>query len=128
MSEKYQVGQIVEGTVNSIKPFGAFITLDDSTQGLVHISQVTHGFLKDINEAVSLGDKVKVKIVSIDTESGKISLSMKDAMPNSDSRPARKPVESNPPSSDKDRLEDMLKEFLKSSNERQAALNKRNNR
>ena len=66
MSEKFQVGQIVEGTVNSIKPFGAFITLDESTQGLVHISQISQGFLKDINEAVSVGDKVKVKILSID--------------------------------------------------------------
>ncbi|NLK96626.1 S1 RNA-binding domain-containing protein [Defluviitalea saccharophila] len=122
MSSKYQVGQIVEGTINSIKPFGAFVTLDESTQGLVHISQVTHGFLKDINEVVSVGDKVKVKIVSIDAQTGKISLSMKDAV-------AKKPVESaQPAASDKDRLEDMLKDFLKHSNERQAALNKRNNR
>lgn len=125
MSEKYQVGQIVEGTVNSIKPFGAFVTLDDSTQGLVHISQVTHGFLKDINEVISVGDKAKVKIVSIDAQTGKISLSMKDASPKV---PSKKTVENTPVSSDKDRLEDMLKEFLKSSNERQAILNKRNNR
>lgn len=126
MSEKYQVGQIVEGTINSIKPFGAFITLDESTQGLVHISQVTHGFLKDINEVVSVGDKVKVKIVSIDAQTGKISLSMKDASPRT---APKKPVESaQPAASDKDRLEDMLKDFLKHSNERQAVLNKRNNR
>ncbi|KAE9634437.1 S1 RNA-binding domain-containing protein [Defluviitalea raffinosedens] len=122
MSVKYQVGQIVEGTINSIKPFGAFVTLDESTQGLVHISQVTHGYLKDINEVLSVGDKVKVKIVSIDAQTGKISLSMKDAVP-------KKPVESAQSAvSDKDRLEDMLKDFLKHSNERQAALNKRYNR
>lgn len=122
MSGKYQVGQIVEGTINNIKPFGAFVTLDESTQGLIHISQVTHGFLKDINEVLSVGDKVKVKIVSIDAQTGKISLSMKDAV-------AKKPVESaQSAASDKDRLEEMLKDFLKHSNERQAALNKRNNR
>ncbi|WP_058486117.1 S1 RNA-binding domain-containing protein [Defluviitalea phaphyphila] len=123
MSEKYQVGQIVEGVVNSIKSFGAFITLDESTQGLVHISQVTHGFLKDINEALSLGDKVKVKIISIDSETGKISLSIKDAAPKKN-----KTVNNAPVSSNKDRLEDMIKEFMKNSNERLAALNKRNNR
>lgn len=125
MSEKFQVGQIVEGTVNSIKPFGAFITLDESTQGLVHISQISQGFLKDINEAVSVGDKVKVKILSIDDNTKKISLSMKDAF---EKTPSDITVNSAQASSNKDRLEDMLKDFLKVSNEKQAALNKRNNR
>ncbi|NLJ88849.1 MAG: S1 RNA-binding domain-containing protein [Epulopiscium sp.] len=125
MSEKFQVGQIVEGTVNSIKPFGAFITLDESTQGLVHISQISQGFLKDINEAVSVGDKVKVKILSIDDNTKKISLSMKDAF---EKTPSDTTVNSAQASSNKDRLEDMLKDFLKVSNEKQAALNKRNNR
>lgn len=125
MSEKFQVGQIVEGTVNSIKPFGAFVTLDDSTQGLVHISQISQGFLKDINEAVSIGDKVKVKVLSIDDKTKKISLSMKEASQKASPNNA---VNSTPPSSNKDHLEDLLKDFLKSSNEKQAVLNKRNNR
>ncbi|HOQ16082.1 MAG TPA: S1 RNA-binding domain-containing protein [Defluviitaleaceae bacterium] len=125
MSEKFQVGQIVEGTINSIKPFGAFVTLDESTQGLVHISQISQGYLKDIHEAVSVGDKVKVKILSIDEKNNKISLSMKEA---SETKAADNTVNSTQASPGKDRLEDMLKDFLKVSNEKQAALNKRNNR
>jgi len=125
MSEKFQVGQIVEGTINSIKPFGAFVTLDESTQGLVHISQISQGYLKDIHEVVSVGDKVKVKILSIDEKNNKISLSMKEA---SETKAADNTVNSTQASPGKDRLEDMLKDFLKVSNEKQAALNKRNNR
>lgn len=125
MSEKFQVGQIVEGTINSIKPFGAFVTLDESTQGLVHISQISQGYLKDIHEAVSVGDKVKVKILSIDEKNNKISLSMKEA---SETKAADNTVNSTQASPGKDCLEDMLKDFLKVSNEKQAALNKRNNR
>ncbi|MGL4799318.1 MAG: CvfD/Ygs/GSP13 family RNA-binding post-transcriptional regulator [Cellulosilyticaceae bacterium] len=121
MSEKFQVGQIIEGTVTGVKPFGAFVALDETTQGLVHISHVTHGFLENINEAVKVGDKVKVKILSIDGEKGKISLSMKNAKP-SQSKPPKKenPVED---------FENLMKGFLKDSNDRQADLNKRlNNR
>lgn len=71
MSEKFQVGQIIEGTVTGIKPFGAFVSLDETTQGLVHISHITHGYLENINDAVKVGDQVKVKILSIDTEKTK---------------------------------------------------------
>ena len=78
MSEKFQVGQVIEGTVTGIKPFGAFVALDSTTQGLVHISHITHGYLENINDAIKVGDTVKVKILSIDSEKGKISLSIKE--------------------------------------------------
>lgn len=132
MPEKFQVGQIIEGTVTGIKPFGAFVSLDDTTQGLVHISHITHGYLENINDAIKVGDTVKVKILSIDSEKGKISLSIKEtqekprpaAKPNSrqgNSRPPKKEVS---PAS----FEDLMKDFLKVSNDRQADINKRLNR
>ena len=77
MSEKVQVGTIVEGKVLRIKPFGAIVSLGDKTQGLVHISQVANSFVQDINEHVSVGDIVKVKVLSIDEASNKISLSVR---------------------------------------------------
>ncbi len=121
MSEKFQVGQIIEGTVTGVKPFGAFVALDETTQGLVHISHVTHGFLENIADAVKVGDKVKVKVLSIDGEKGKISLSMKNAK-SAPPKPQRKEV----PVED---FESLMKGFLKDSNDRQADLNKRlNNR
>lgn len=121
MSEKFQVGQIIEGTVTGVKPFGAFVSLDETTQGLVHISHITHGYLENINEAINVGDKVKVKILSIDEEKGKISLSIKEASKPSRPKPQKK---ENPQES----FENLMKDFLKNSNDRQTDLNKRLNR
>lgn len=150
MSEKFQVGQIIEGTVTGVKPFGAFVALDADTQGLVHISHVTHGFLENIADAVKVGDTVKVKLLSIDGDSGKISLSMKQATPppprperseRSDrperseryersDRPSRPQRQSRPAKKEAlpEDFESLMKGFLKDSNDRQTDINKRLNR
>ncbi|MBE6024996.1 MAG: S1 RNA-binding domain-containing protein [Cellulosilyticum sp.] len=132
MSEKFQVGQIIEGTVTGIKPFGAFVSLDATTQGLVHISHITHGYLENINDAIKVGDTVKVKILSIDSEKGKISLSIKETQekPRPASRPSSRPNNSKPPKKETSvgSFEDLMKDFLKVSNDRQADINKRLNR
>jgi general stress protein 13 len=77
MSEKFEIGAVVTGKVTGIQPYGAFVALDDSTQGLVHISEITHGFVKDINEHLKVNDEVKVKVLSIDSAAGKIGLSIR---------------------------------------------------
>ncbi len=139
MSEKFQVGQIIEGTVTGIKPFGAFVSLDETTQGLVHISHITHGFLENINDAIKVGDQVKVKILSIDAEKNKISLSIKETQEKPKapaSRPANpKPTNSRPPApkvpkkeTPTESFENLMKDFMKLSNDRQADINKRLNR
>lgn len=120
MTEKFQVGQIIEGTVTGVKAFGAFVSLDEKTQGLVHISHITHGFLENIADAVKVGDTVKVKILSIDPETGKISLSMKNAKPAPQKAPKKEA-----PSPD---FETLMKGFLKDSTDRQTDINKRLNR
>ncbi|KMK77691.1 S1 domain-containing post-transcriptional regulator GSP13 [Alkalihalobacillus pseudalcaliphilus] len=134
----YEVGSIIEGKVTGIKPFGAFVAIDEEKQGLVHISEVAHGFVKDINDVLTVGDEVKVKIMSIDEGTGKVSLSIR-ATQEAPERPARKPRPSNQggggarkPQAQQQKsqqgfntLEDKLKEWLKQSNEIQADLNKR---
>jgi general stress protein 13 len=77
MTDKFEVGQIVAGKVTGIQPYGAFVALNDEIQGLVHISEVTHGFVKDINDHLSVGDEVKVKVLSIDEANKKVSLSIR---------------------------------------------------
>jgi general stress protein 13 len=77
MSEKIEVGSILTGKVTGIQPYGAFVALDENTQGLVHISEITHGYVKDINEHLKVGDEVQVKVLSIDEEAGKIGLSIR---------------------------------------------------
>lgn len=81
MTKKYEVGTIIKGKVTAIKPFGAFVALDEETQGLVHISQVAHGFVKDINDLLNVGDEVDVKIIGIDEAAGRISLSIRETQP-----------------------------------------------
>ena len=83
-----QPGLVTEGTVQSLKPYGAFVSLGDGIDGLVHISQISaEKRLKTPDEVLSVGDKVKVKVTAI--KDGRISLSMKAL----DETAAPKPVE-----------------------------------
>ncbi|TCP26588.1 general stress protein 13 [Scopulibacillus darangshiensis] len=131
MSENYNVGDIIEGKVTGIKPFGAFVAIDDKHQGLVHISEVAHQYVKDINEFLKVGDVVKVKILTIDEDAGKISLSIRATEPKPETevkRPSAPKSNTKNQSASKpgfNTLESKLKDWLKESNERQAQLNKR---
>ncbi|WP_239257009.1 S1 domain-containing post-transcriptional regulator GSP13 [Listeria ilorinensis] len=73
----YKVGDTVTGKVAGIQGYGAFVALDEHTQGLVHISEITHGFVKDIHDFLEVGQEVNVKILDIDEENNKISLSIR---------------------------------------------------
>ncbi|MFC0271027.1 S1 domain-containing post-transcriptional regulator GSP13 [Metabacillus herbersteinensis] len=77
MTTKYEVGSIHTGKVTGIQAYGAFVALDEETQGLVHISEITHGFVKDVNEHLKSGEEVQVKVLSVDEKAGKISLSIR---------------------------------------------------
>lgn len=76
-----EVGAIVEGKITGLTAFGAFVSLPEGKSGMVHISEVSDTFVKDIKEFLKEGQQVKVKVVSISPE-GKISLSMKKAQDN----------------------------------------------
>ena len=73
-----EIGAIVEGKVTGLTAFGAFVSLPDGKSGMVHISEVSNSFVKDIKDFLKEGQDVKVKIVNI-TDEGKISLSIKKA-------------------------------------------------
>ena len=79
IEEKYQVGQVVTGKVVQIKEYGAFVELEPGLDGLVHISEVAHKRVNDIAEELTLGQTVEAKILEIDTERKRISLSIKQA-------------------------------------------------
>ncbi len=70
-----QVGLVTEGTVETLQPYGAFVSLGNGLSGLVHVSQISQKRIEKPSEVLSVGDKVKVKITAI--KDGKISLSMK---------------------------------------------------
>lgn len=78
-------GTVVEGTVESIKPYGAFVSIGDGISGLVHISQISVKRVENVNSVLKEGQKVRCKILN--TKDGKVSLSMKAV--ELDERPAR---------------------------------------
>ncbi len=105
-----QVGSIVEGVVTGITKFGAFVLLPGGETGLVHISEVSEEYVKDINEFLKKTDKVKVKVLSVDNN-GKIGLSIRQALKNcSPARSRHRDKQSN--------FEDKLERFLRESDER----------
>ena len=75
---KYKIGSVVFGTVTGIENYGVFVNLDDYYTGLIHISEISHGFVRDVNEFVSLGDTIRVKVIDVDDESFHVKLSIKD--------------------------------------------------
>lgn len=78
-----EVGTKVSGKVSGITNFGAFIDLGDHQTGLVHISEVSNTYVKDIHDVLNVGDEVQVKVLKVGDD-GKISLSIKQAMPKPD--------------------------------------------
>lgn len=117
-------GAIVEGTVRSIASFGAFVTLNDGKNGLVHISEVAHSYVSDIRQHLTEGQTVKVKILNTD-DRGRLNLSIKQAEPRNpesgqqDLRPRRSrpaPVFQEPKAQEPDSFEEKLKQFMADSN------------
>ena len=130
-----EVGAILEGEVTGITNFGAFVQLPEGKFGLVHISEVSNVYVKDVHDFLKEHDKVKVKVLSVD-ERGKVGLSIKQLTP----PPAPQPKPQRPQMENKERrgprpqaakvapalsFEDKLSKFLKDSDDRMLDL-KRN--
>ncbi|MBE6095620.1 MAG: RNA-binding protein S1 [Schwartzia succinivorans] len=129
-----EVGGVVEGTVTGITKFGAFVDLTDGKVGLVHISEVADVYVNDVKDFLKVGQKVKVKILSVD-DHGKIGLSIKRLQPKKPEAPAGMPAQSSSPArrpvgndfrgrpagrypAGPVSFEDKLSKFLKDSDER----------
>jgi small subunit ribosomal protein S1 len=78
--KKYKIGDIVDGTVSKFLNFGAFVEIEPGVEGLVHISEISEERVTKIDSVLSIGQKVKVKILDIDEKGNKISLSIKEAV------------------------------------------------
>lgn len=129
-----EVGSVCEGQITGLTKFGAFVKLQDGTVGMVHISEVADEYVSDISEKLSVGEEIKVKVIDIN-DKGKVSLSIKKAVPQQDKpkpqRPRRDNVNrgwkgNNRPSSDEPMsFEDMMARFKAQSDDKMSDL-KRN--
>ena len=75
---KYENGKIVTGCVTGIENYGIFVSLDEYYSGLIHISEISTKFVKDINDYVNIGETIRVKIVEKDEDNYHLKLSIKD--------------------------------------------------
>ena len=124
-----EVGAILEGVVTGIVKFGAFVQLDEDHNGLVHISEISDEYVKEVSDHLSKGQKVKVKVLSIE-DGGKIALSMKQAQPKSEQqkpRPQAVQLNREVHRSDASSFDDMLSKFMKVSNEKIESAKQRRN-
>lgn len=139
MSEQANIplkaGEIYDGKVLKLKPFGAIISLPGNAVGLVHISQITNGFIQNIEDVLQTDDDVLVRVISIEDGTGKISLTMKDVPQPIDSLDDEEgdgyfyesaPVVISP--AQQASFEEKLKSWQKFSSDRIAGVNRRNKR
>lgn len=73
-------GTVLEGKVSGITKYGAFVTFEGGGSGLVHISEIAHSYVSDVHDFLTIGQVVKVKIISV-TPDGKVNLSIKQTLP-----------------------------------------------
>ena len=95
IDEQYQVGQLIKGKVVQIKEYGAFIELAPGLDGLVHISEIAYKRVSKVADELTLGQEVEAKILEIDKERKRISLSLKATLPEpeAEEKPAEAPAE-----------------------------------
>ena len=128
-----EIDSILEGRVTGIMNFGAFVSLPGGKSGLVHISEISNSFVKDVHEYLQVGQNVKVKVLDIN-EQGKINLSIKRVLDEQQKEPEKKPVpppptpvkphmadfgEVAPPTADLS-FEEKLKKFMQASDSKNA--------
>ena len=104
-----EIGAVVDGTVQRITPYGAFIQIDDGPVGLIHVSQIDRNYVRNVSDHLRENDRVQAKVVSI-KEDGKIDLSIK-ALQDPPDRPMRR--------SKDPEFEQKLRKFMRQSEERQ---------
>lgn len=75
---KYEKGKIVKGHVTGIENYGIFVGLDDYYNGLIHISEISECFIRNINDYVKIGETIKARIVDVDEDNCQIRLSIKN--------------------------------------------------
>lgn len=75
--DDYKVGMTVYGKITGIKPYGAFVKFDDGVSGLIHISEISNGFVRNIDNYIKPDEYVMVKVIDIDKEHKQLRLSFK---------------------------------------------------
>ncbi len=109
-----EIGEVAEGKVIGVTNFGAFVQFADGKRGLVHISKIMEGFVKNVGDYLQMNDTIVVKVISKDKK-GNLNLSIKD-IEGEDLASVKKPFLGNPER--RDSFERKMSEFLRESEEK----------
>lgn len=75
---QYNIGDIIKGKVIGISSYGIFVKIDEKYNGLIHISEISENYVRNISDYVQVGESIMVKVIGIDEENNHIKLSIKD--------------------------------------------------
>jgi uncharacterized protein len=100
--EDLEIGMELQGIVTNVTDFGAFVDVGVHQDGLVHLSEISHTFVKNPSQALSVGQAVRVKVLAVDLKSKRIGLSIKALLPGAPQRPHQprpepRPAQDRPP-------------------------------
>lgn len=87
---RYKKGDIVKGTVTGIENYGAFISLKEYYSGLIHISEISYQFVKDVNDFLQIGETIFVEVLEVDDDTCQCKLSIKNINYRQKTKPFRK--------------------------------------
>ena len=93
---KYTKGKVVKGTVTGVEDYGAFVSFDEFYSGLIHISEISHGFVKDITDFVNIGDRIYVEILDVNEEEAHLKLSIKNIQYKINGKPRKRRIKETP--------------------------------
>lgn len=76
--EEYEKGKIVTGCVTGVEKYGIFLGLNDYYSGLIHISEISNNYVRNVSDYVNIGETIRAKIIDVDNDSCHVKLSIKD--------------------------------------------------
>ncbi len=76
--EKYKIGDTVECTVSGMQKYGIFVNVGNNYTGLIHISEISYNFVKNLTDYVHVGNKINAKVIDVDEKNRKLKLTIKD--------------------------------------------------
>ena len=93
---KYRKGKLVKATVSGLAPYGIFVNLDEYYSGLIHISEISHGYVKDIHSVANVGDVITVEVLEVDDKLSRLKLSIKNIKYKNDFKHNKKMIRETP--------------------------------
>lgn len=120
-AEKYPAGSVIKGKVVRIAPFGAFVEVEPGVDGLVHVSQITHEWIENPASALKVGDEVEAKVLDVNPEAQKLTLSIKALLPEPENEAKPKKKEDKKPKGEKKAKQPKEEEMREWSEESAAA-------